>query len=995
MPRLTFTLTGRDELTRVLNNTGDSADRLRLRMAGIVRASDGSLRTLQGQALTTDEALRRLDATAGGTRTSFTSLSDAGDKLGESIKSNLISLAPAVIPMAAALASSAAAVAGALGAGAVAAGAFGLALGPQIGKIGEAAQAQTKWEEALATSGRGSAEAGQAALDYQRALASLPPATREAAVAVGLLRSSYDEWSDSLSGDVMAPLTKGVAIANALLPKTTGLARGAAGQVDRLMTLLGGAVSTPGFDAMNQRFEEYATGTLDRGIDGLTRFLAKLDAGEYQGGPLAEFFDYSREVGPEVWETLENVGEALVHVLDAGADVGVGMLDVVNVLTGIASAVPPEALATLLQLAIAIKAVKLAAVGADAARAVLAQLGVQIGVMSAAARTSSTSLGAATAAVGALSRGAKLAMAGTGIGLLLVGLDMLTSGSEKPKPNVDRLTTSLTELAESGRLGGELVRAYGDDLSGLADAFQKVVDPQGLDQVQQSIIGFFGADSTPVKEAKENVDALDKALAGMVSGGRADLAAEALTYLTEETSAHGLSVDEVRGKLDNYQEALAGQALEQRLAAASMGIFGDQAIAVQAQLDAQKQSADGLRQSILALNDANRSAYDAQIGFEASIDALTESFEKNGSTLDLNTEKGRANGTAMSAAAKAHDEMLASGLAAGESLGSMSKKSDELREKMLKLAEATGLSDKEAADYVNTLLGVPSEIKTTIQAERQEALAGLREVESAINDTPSAKEVTVKTLSAAAIKALEAVGLKTRTLPDGQTEVYAATGVALGSIAAVETAIQKLDGDTANTYTNNYVRTYYDAVQRQTHGRTSAQMGRAQGGLVGGYAAGGPVQVAPDGLLSGPGTGTSDSILAIFASGAVARVSNAEFVVNAAATRKHLPLLTAINNGIGGFAGGGQIGGAAFRYAPTAPSAAQLSLSTVSGWYDQDVQRLKDAWTKLNEALRDQAKKSTAATRKAVADAQRAVNAADKALGLRAGSKVSGFSLTG
>jgi hypothetical protein len=55
---------------------------------------------------------------------------------------------------------------------------------------------------------------------------------------------------------------------------------------------------------------------------------------------------------------------------------------------------------------------------------------------------------------------------------------------------------------------------------------------------------------------------------------------------------------------------------------------------------------------------------------------------------------------------------------------------------------------------------------------------------------------------------------------------------------------------------------------------------------------------ANGGLISGPGTGTSDSILA--------RVSNKEFIVNAKQTAKYLPLLQAINsNTLPKFAEGG------------------------------------------------------------------------------------------
>ncbi|QIG61801.1 tape measure protein [Mycobacterium phage Eponine] len=67
--------------------------------------------------------------------------------------------------------------------------------------------------------------------------------------------------------------------------------------------------------------------------------------------------------------------------------------------------------------------------------------------------------------------------------------------------------------------------------------------------------------------------------------------------------------------------------------------------------------------------------------------------------------------------------------------------------------------------------------------------------------------------------------------------------------------------------------------------------------------------LATGGVVRGPGTGRSDSMLGY---PAMVRVSNGEFVVNAAATRKFLPLLQAINSGslsglLPGFADGGLV----------------------------------------------------------------------------------------
>jgi hypothetical protein len=80
-------------------------------------------------------------------------------------------------------------------------------------------------------------------------------------------------------------------------------------------------------------------------------------------------------------------------------------------------------------------------------------------------------------------------------------------------------------------------------------------------------------------------------------------------------------------------------------------------------------------------------------------------------------------------------------------------------------------------------------------------------------------------------------------------------------------------------------------------------MGGAAGGFLGflGFNEGGAVQAATGGHIRGPGTSTSDSI--------PARLSDGEFVINAAQTSKHLSLLHAINRGeIAAFAAGGLVG---------------------------------------------------------------------------------------
>jgi hypothetical protein len=87
----------------------------------------------------------------------------------------------------------------------------------------------------------------------------------------------------------------------------------------------------------------------------------------------------------------------------------------------------------------------------------------------------------------------------------------------------------------------------------------------------------------------------------------------------------------------------------------------------------------------------------------------------------------------------------------------------------------------------------------------------------------------------------------------------------------------------------------------------TAVAGKVAGAGGGGFLAGalswlgGLFHLADGGHISGPGTGTSDSIPAM--------LSNGEFVVNAAATKRWSPLLHSINSGsVPHFAGGGRVG---------------------------------------------------------------------------------------
>ncbi|MFI9170504.1 hypothetical protein [Streptomyces lincolnensis] len=798
-----------DAQINVNANTDPAARALR----DFSRTADGRLRDLRGRFVSES----RLMGTA------FNRAAGGGDRfaavLGR-LKSAAVPLAPALIPIAA----QAAPIAAGVGAAAVAVGAFAAAAAGQVSALSEASEAEKKYKDAVVEHGAASKQASDASAAYGRQMAQMPPATREASAALTGLKDRYQEWSDGLASSTMPVATKAMQTFGALFPKLTPMVQGASGQLNRFVTIAAGGVASPGFDRLMDRFAEFSTGAMSKANDALIRFMRTADAGKVSGG-VSEFMEYVRANGPLVRETLSNVVEALSNVLQAAANVGPGLLTVVNALAGLVAAVPPGVITTLLQLALAMKAVRLAAVAMAATSGAAAGFAASLGAMRLAAAGATGVLPRLAAAFGTLSRSAKVALAGTGIGLVAIALSELAQVGRKAPPDIDRMTTSLGRLAQTGKVSGEAARVFGSDFGELGESLRTLERPSNLDKVQQSLTNLIGMDSTPVKDAKANFDGLDEGLANLVKGGNAELAAKALDHAIANLKKQGFTAAEVRAQVDGYKASLADQTLEQQVAAQAMGLFGQQAQATSAKLSAQKAAAEGLKAAITALNEVNQSAYGAQIQFEGAIDSLTASFKQHGATLDIDTAAGQANGQAMLAAAKSQDELVASGIAAGSSLESMTGKSNKLRETMLRLAtEAFDGNTKKAQEYTNKLLGTPDTVVTLIKAERADAIAGLQSVQSAIKATPGAKTIKVDTLNAAAIQALEAVGLKTKQLPNGKTEVTTANGQALGAIATLRRAMDAINGKTAKTYTSHYIltvretRAVYNTVGRPTRG---------------------------------------------------------------------------------------------------------------------------------------------------------------------------------
>ncbi|MCZ4515697.1 hypothetical protein O3Q52_47845, partial [Streptomyces sp. ActVer] len=358
---------------------GTLATRATTATAALV-ALGAAARSLRGDMDDLDGSIRRTGDGMTGLRgrlgTVTTSASSAGDAMGALSKGAAL-LAPALIPIAV----QAAPIAAGLTAATVAIGAFAAAAAGQISAIKEASEAEKTYKDAVAEHGAASRQAGQAQLAYQRSVSDMPHPTRVAAAALSNLKDQYKGWSQSLSADTMPVVTRSFAALGALLPKLTPVVKGAGTELKRFVTIATGGIASPGFDRFMKSFAEFSTGAMRSANDALVGFVARLDTGRVGGG-VSAFMDYVRANGPIVRDTLSKVGQAFANILQAAGNVGPGLLTVVNALAGLVAAVPPGAVTVLLQMAVALKAVQLAAAAAAAGSVRVAAIGAAITAMS-------------------------------------------------------------------------------------------------------------------------------------------------------------------------------------------------------------------------------------------------------------------------------------------------------------------------------------------------------------------------------------------------------------------------------------------------------------------------------------------------------------------------------------------------------------------------------------------------------------------------------------
>lgn len=496
----------------------------------------------------------------------------------------------------------------------------------------------------------------------------------------------------------------------------------------------------------------------------------------------------------------------------------------------------------------------------------------------------------------------------------IVGFEIikgLHNSMQAPTASLEKFTQALVGIdKEKSALDGIFkdigAKEFEGDINNAGDALDKLIN-QDFNSAIESFGASIGVDNGMAKLA-DGITKADQAIASAVSSGDMDLAAKGFKSIAESAEDQGVSLEQVGERFPEYLDSLRKLASDSKVAlteqelldwamgnippkmeaaaaatdGASTAIEGagaasemaaEQAEAIETALEEVGLAADGSvtdierwTQALFNAGLLSLSSSNASIAYQAAIDGLTSSIATNGTSLDINTEQGRANQSAFNGIASA--AFAAMTATAGETLatqgsaaaqaqlqGSLRQSYDDL----VAAAGQLGITGAAADEMARKALGIPNEVP----------------IDTWVNDQASAT--------------LEAVKGKAETL-DGKTATVTITTIE-HTIKRIETQVVGGSDGIGDDVSMTAMR-----PGGFTGGRVADIMGFAGGGIVPGRP---------------PSNPSVDNVLALV-NGKPLKVRSGEWIINEGSSRNYDRELAAINAGtfpkMPGYALGGRAG---------------------------------------------------------------------------------------
>lgn len=390
----------------------------------------------------------------------------------------------------------------------------------------------------------------------------------------------------------------------------------------------------------------------------------------------------------------------------------------------------------------------------------------------------------------------------------ITGLGALSGALQKKfhtHLDTTNLNRELLTLANTGEVTGGMLDSLHANLSGLRGDFSTLGST--AQKVGQVLVGWIPGVTTPLEDARHNVQALDTEMAALVDAGNFQQATTLWQLFVDKGVAAGDSIDEIKAKFPQFADALEAAATAQDTGTDSMDNYIDRLKALNDRIEETTGRFDRLSEAFTSVNDEVVSSQSAVYDYQGAIDALAETLVDN-KTFAPDKEAGRANwGNLVALAQSASDQVKATWQTDGRAAAEAQQKA--FRRSMAAMLIDAGHTPKRAWQLVNEVMKEPHKINlelgdidlSKLRAQRTRLLKKKADLV-----LPITTALTPRAADQAAIdvrKQLKPIDVKLHTVNEGIDEAKELLGktanpkkkrvAKIGTEVETETAAQALD----------------------------------------------------------------------------------------------------------------------------------------------------------------------------------------------------------
>lgn len=357
-------------------------------------------------------------------------------------------------------------------------------------------------------------------------------------------------------------------------------------------------------------------------------------------------------------------------------------------------------------------------------------VGVLVQAMEAGAPSADTFTGALEELIGNASDGIPV-FEQLGLGGQQFAMD-LAGGGPKAAAALDQLLDSIRNIQDPAERSRVMVQLFGEEATAMQSALLAVDPSSAADKMDD----FAGKTEEAAEVAQESRSLWDDLGRGI--GELADVTGEALGSMFGSgerselaTMAHDLAdfyerVEGASGKAGDAGREYANSLREQEGAGSTFYETLEMIISAQEEL------AGG----VLSLSEA-------EMGWQEAIDKAEESLKENGKTLDITTEKGRSNRSALNDLAESSLQVASAMEKQGADTRQVQARMTTARAEFIRSAVAMGMSKQQANALADQLRLIPGNYRANTSVSTGTALAKARELERALSVAARDRYATV------------------------------------------------------------------------------------------------------------------------------------------------------------------------------------------------------------------------------------------------------------